>query len=312
MIQARRAVALVALLAAGLAAPAAAQLASSIHVVTAANRDCPPENSCTALLGTSWYSAYDQRFHLATSNWNPLGAPGVYYPAPIGAFLNEPVPGGPSYAYLVGPEVELPYGAAFNLLTVRGGVGAPSCIYSHSSAEENIVGNVTFLDEPALNGHPDAFVLVLPFALPTPTTPGNVGVFYDSSRLQWGIFNEDLTAMAPGQWFTVYDNACDIGFGNRYLFTCNAPEFNTCGMGGLIENGDPAARLLVTQRWDAGAPVYNPHPIGVYYAAGIWKVFNEDMASMPVGAKFNVAVIRVLLDDDFETSDFAAWSTVVP
>ncbi len=312
MNHARPPLAFAALLVAGLAAPAAAQLASSIHVVSAANRDCPPENSCSALLGTSWYSGYDQRFHLATSNWNPVGAPGVFYPAPIGAFLNEPVPGGPSYAYLVGPEVELPYGAAYNLLTVRGGVGAPSCIYTHSSAEDNILANVTFLDVPALNGHPEAFVLVLPFAFPTAITPANVGLYYDSSRSQWGIFNEDLTAMPANRWFTVYDNTCAIGLGNRYLFTCNSPELNRCGMGGLIENGNPAVRLLVTQLWDASAPVYNPHPVGVYYEAGIWKVFNEDLANMPIGAKFNVAVIDVLLDDDFETGDFTAWTTVVP
>lgn len=311
MIQTRPALALTLalLVVEAVATKAPAQLASSVHVVTADNRDCPPENSCTALLGTSWYSGDVQRFHLATSNWNPAGAPGVYYPAPIGAFLNEPVPGGPSYAYLVGPDVELPYGAAFNLLTVRGGVGAPSCISSHSSAEDNILGNVTFLDQPALNGHPDAFVLVLPFAFPSPLTPANVGVYYDSSRSQWGIFNEDLAAMPLSRWFTVYDDTCDIGLGGRYLVTCVVPELNTCVLGFW---GDPAVKLLVTQRWTAGAPVYNPHPIGVYYDGIVWRVFNEDLAVMPVGAMFNVADIGVLLNDDFEVGDFAAWSTVVP
>ena len=300
--------ALAALFFAGFAAAVPAQLASAVHVVTADNRDCSPTNSCAALLGTSWYSGYLERDHLAIANWNPAGGPGVYYPAPIADFEFIPVLGGPSYAYLTGPEVELPFGAAFNVLTVRGGGGALSCIYRHFSTVGNIVGNTTFLDELALNSHPDAFVLVLPYTF---SNPANIGVFYDSSRLQWGIFNEDLTAMDPSTWFTVYDDSCDIGLGNRYHLTCVGTIGNECGLGGLGD-GDPGAKILVTQRWQEGAGVYNPHPIGVYYAAGTWKVFNEDLAVMPAGVHFNVADIRVLLNDDFESADFTAWTAVAP
>jgi hypothetical protein len=310
MIQARRASAFAVLLAAGVAARAPAQLASAVHFVTAANRDCPPMNSCSSLVGSSWFSSALERLHLATSNWNPGGAPGTYYAAPVADFIVAPAPGEPTLAYLGSAHpsaVEMPLGAAFNLLTVR---GATSCLYRHVSTIDNILGNVTLLDEPALNGHPEAFILVLPAG--GLANPANVGVFYDSSRLQWGIFNEDLTAMATNRWFTVFDDSCAIGLGNRYFFTCGGPQANTCGMGGLVENGDPAAKLLVTQRWDAGAPVYNPHAIGVYYAAGVWRVFNEDGAAMPLGAKFNVAVIDVLLVDDFETVDLSAWTSSTP
>jgi len=309
MCQTRPAFALVALLLSGYAAEAAAQLASSVHVVTAENRDCPPASSCSSLEGTSWFSSLFERFHLATSNWNPAGAPGTYYAAPVADFVLVTAPGDPTLAYLGSAHpaaVEMPLGAAFNLLTVRGSSG---CLYHHVSTLDNILGNVTFLDEPALNGNPWAFVLVLPSG--GLANPGNVGVYYDDFRLQWGIFNEDLAAMGTNTWFTVYDNTCDIGLGLRWApLGCVTTSGNVCHLG--IAAGDPAARLLVTQRWVAESPVYNPHPIGVYYAAGSWRIFNEDLADMPEGVKFNVALIRILLHDDFETGDFAAWTTVTP
>jgi hypothetical protein len=53
---------------------------------------------------------------------------------------------------------------------------------------------------------------------------------------------------------------------------------------------------MVTPNWNPGGAggTYNDHPIGVWYhdAAQKWAVFNQDRASMPDGAAFNVVVIR--------------------
>jgi hypothetical protein len=54
-------------------------------------------------------------------------------------------------------------------------------------------------------------------------------------------------------------------------------------------NGNSSAIVMVTQLWTG---VYNPHPVGVFYTGGKWTIFNEDLAAMPVGAKFNVLVIN--------------------
>lgn len=56
-----------------------------------------------------------------------------------------------------------------------------------------------------------------------------------------------------------------------------------------MTDGDPNAILIVTQHWKG---VYNPHPIGVYYAGSQWAIFNEDVVAMPVDAFFNVLVIK--------------------
>jgi hypothetical protein len=43
-----------------------------------------------------------------------------------------------------------------------------------------------------------------------------------------------------------------------------------------------------------GSGKYNNHPIGVWYDRdrSKWAIFNQDRAAMPVGADFNVAVLK--------------------
>jgi len=55
-------------------------------------------------------------------------------------------------------------------------------------------------------------------------------------------------------------------------------------------NNQPDALAFVTQDWNPpeGTTVYNDHVVGVYYASGRWRIFNEDFAAMPSGAAFNV------------------------
>ena len=61
-------------------------------------------------------------------------------------------------------------------------------------------------------------------------------------------------------------------------------------------NDNPNAILYVTQNWNPGGEGggYNDHPIGVWYHTdrSKWAIFNEDRAAMPVGADFNVAVLK--------------------
>ena len=57
-----------------------------------------------------------------------------------------------------------------------------------------------------------------------------------------------------------------------------------------LANDNPDAILLATPNWSHG--VYNNHHIGVWFepTQRRWAVFNQDLAPMPVGADFNIAV----------------------
>jgi hypothetical protein len=57
-------------------------------------------------------------------------------------------------------------------------------------------------------------------------------------------------------------------------------------------NGNPNASFLVSQNWNPGGSggVYNNHAIGVWYSYVYqeWTIYNEDKASLPIGASFDV------------------------
>jgi len=59
-------------------------------------------------------------------------------------------------------------------------------------------------------------------------------------------------------------------------------------------NGDPNAILMVTPNLNPGNTlhVYNNHPIGVWYNGSSWTIFEQDVATVPLNAAFNVLVIK--------------------
>ncbi|MEZ6010004.1 MAG: hypothetical protein R3F05_19895, partial [Planctomycetota bacterium] len=69
-------------------------------------------------------------------------------------------------------------------------------------------------------------------------------------------------------------------------------------------DGNSNALLLITQVWNYGneTGVYNNHPVGVGYdiAAGRWKIYNRDGATLPLQSRF---AYRIVTGD----SDSFAW-----
>jgi len=83
------------------------------------------------------------------------------------------------------------------------------------------------------------------------------------------------------------------------VFIITATAGNIIPGGGLridhpLTDGDPNAILIVTPNYNPHGTggVYEPHPIGVYYTGSKWAIFNQDAAAMPVGAAFNVLVVK--------------------
>lgn len=58
-------------------------------------------------------------------------------------------------------------------------------------------------------------------------------------------------------------------------------------------NGDPTAMLFITHDWGTAGP-YVTRATGVWYdrGRGQWSIFHEDSSAMPVGAIFNVLVVK--------------------
>lgn len=280
---------------------------SSVHVVTADNLFCGGEagEDCFLTLFDEGRAREEFTWRLATHNWNPPGLAGVYFSHALSQSWVLATATGELYdqnALNVALENDFPLGAAFNVFAAP----ETDCFGVHLAFGTNLSGDTTFLDRPALNGHPEAFLLVLELSA---ASPRHVGVFYDTGPDRWGIFNLDHSAMAEFREFVVYDGSCEMGLGAEQLIACSTPTSHVCSLGSIGE-GDPGARLLVTTVLSEETLIENPHPIGVYYnhSASRWFVFNEDFANMPTGALFHVAEIELLHLDGFESGDLLGWT----
>jgi hypothetical protein len=80
---------------------------------------------------------------------------------------------------------------------------------------------------------------------------------------------------------------------NKPVFIHVAAAANISGNYTSITYPTPSASdiVMVTPNWTAGS-VYNNHPIGVFFTAGKWAIFNQDLVAMPAGTAFNVMVVR--------------------
>ena len=108
--------------------------------------------------------------------------------------------GGPTTSKQGGPMMSgqgesAPGGAAFDALFV------------HHATSENISGNSTYLDNPLTNGYPNAILYVTQNWNPggTAGTYNNhpIGVWYDTERQRWAVFNQDREPMPAGAAFNV-------------------------------------------------------------------------------------------------------------
>jgi hypothetical protein len=177
---------------------------------------------------------------------------------------------------------------------------ANKTVFTHTATDANSRGDYTYISDPAIDGDPNAVVLVA-----ESTDRGNargvsydhnIGVWYESvNEKKWAIFNQDRAAIPAGTTFKVIIPPASE------TFVHNATPDNTVGNRTYLANpltvGEPDALLTVTQDWNPGGGrgVYNDHPIDILYDADIrkWAIYNRDGAPMPDGAAFNIAVSGV-------------------
>ncbi|MBL7731809.1 MAG: hypothetical protein JNM88_11580 [Chitinophagaceae bacterium] len=105
-----------------------------------------------------------------------------------------------------------------------------------------------------------------------------------------------LKALCVGTSSTAIDlnnGAMKVSGANRTVFQHEATAGNTASNETVIPNSTLANSatdlLIVTPYWDG---VYLNATIGVYFSGGTWRIFRQDLGAMPVGAKFNVLVVK--------------------
>lgn len=129
------------------------------------------------------------------------------------------------------------------------------------------------IDDPLLNGHPDAR-LVAAHRFVSGFNP-TIGVWYHPSLNRWIIFNEDRSPMLNGEVF-------------HYTFGSTVRAFPTSGdFSTFLDGYDTSAILLATHCYQAA---YNPSPIGIGFEnPPRWYAYNEDYTNQVAGERLFVA-----------------------
>ena len=290
-----------------------------LHTVTEANRyeqgyhitylDHPKLNSNTDAIV------------FATPNWgwSPGGTAGQtsgpYNDSPINAWYDHP---NDIWNYRNGfwsifnsDGTPFPVGCKINVLAFPSNATTSNNTYhlaQHLATRANSNDTSTILDDPALNGKPNALIIaspvwqengddnvVYPYVVRyngqrwTIQTLQNNPFFYVTQRVRFNL----LVYEGPGDSNYVHTVTPANRIGNYTIL--NHPALNR----------NPDAVVLITQRYNT----VNNHHIGVWYRNGRWAILNLDRANMPVGAQFNVVVTKKGVKGDNKAGSVALVHT---
>jgi hypothetical protein len=287
-----------------IAAVSALPGAHFLHVATTDNIDGTYTYIDHPLLNNN-----EDALFMVTQDWNPKGLGGTYNDKNIAAWYDTD-----EDRWVIFNEslANMPEEAAFNVhIPVEDGT-----VFTHTATASNTFGNYTLIDNPLLNDNPDATVFVTQLWNYPPGSPGvyndhPIGVWYEGFSGQWSIFNQDLASISDGVPFTVL-----VASDDETTIVHTATAENSSAQVTWIDdariNGNPNALLTVTQHWNPGGTVgiYNEHAIGVWYDTAMqqWSIFNQDLATMPEGAPFNVLIPPT--DEAFFTHTATAGNSV--
>jgi hypothetical protein len=205
-------------------------------------------------------------------------------PYAIGAWYS----GGFWHAFNQGLQT-MPVGTAMNVFVPSAGT-ASGATYAHVASAGNTSGSETRLDNGFLNGSGGRIVLV---------TANWDNAVYNNHHIAvgadcllpgpdcWFIENQDGAALPLNASFNVYAQDASP---NAFVHTVGAhnrvPEGSETVLDHRLLNGIGCAQVHVTQR----ATVANNHPYDVEYFAPRWRIVNQDLGDIPLGAEFYVVV----------------------
>jgi hypothetical protein len=182
--------------------------------------------------------------------------------------------------------------ATLSGLTVVAQPGYFGPFFTHTSSVSNISNNWTNLSNPALDGNASAKMIITQ----NWGTLGNYAdfkpaVWYAGSP-GWAIYNEDgSTAFADSTaWNVLVPNGA-----NGTVFSHTSSSANISGNWTTISHpsldGNPDAIFFITHNWSGNAVgVYNNHNTGIWYTGTNWAIYNEDLATFPDSAVYDIFV----------------------
>ncbi|MEP7218782.1 MAG: hypothetical protein ABI876_07685, partial [Bacteroidota bacterium] len=137
------------------------------------------------------------------------------------------------------------------------------------------------------------------YGLTTNTTAVSSGVRGETFSTNGIGVEAKYSGTGVGVALEVDNGAIRVAGVNKAAFTHTTTAANKLSANGtdidnVLCNGDATAFVFVTQKLNPTGIIYNNSAIGVYYNTirNKWEIFNEANTAIPVGAQFNVLVIK--------------------
>lgn len=178
---------------------------------------------------------------------------------------------------------------AFRHVTTAANTGATAGTSAH----------ITVLDHPQLNGNPKAIIFILPnFNLNGAEATGqdykqNAGVWYDSGRSRWTIFNQNTKEPMP---LNMTFNVMVAPPNSPNCFTFTVTEASKTGFGNSAfmdhpaTNGKSNAMLLLTQNW---AEARTPAVLNAFLAYSQGKLLGSRPMNQPEVGEMDLVEINL-------------------
>ena len=179
-------------------------------------------------------------------------------------------------------------GSSYNIYIPQGG--------KMISAEADGTSYDLQLNDPAINGNPNAVILYATYYNPNSVRNNhNYGFWYSDTTERWSIYNEETTTNIPAD--AVFSLLIDEGTGNATAFSHVTTAGNTSANYTIIDhpslNGKPEAYPVISHNWGTTGDSWNTvmdHTLGVWYNGSNWTIYTEDNSVMPEDVKFNIYV----------------------
>lgn len=163
----------------------------------------------------------------------------------------------------------IPENTKFNILAIPRGENA----FVHNSRAS--ANNYTVLDNPLLNGNPNAKFLITKASF---RNTKEVGIAYAPSINRWTLLNLDLSLFEANA-YNIYINE------NAFVSTATTVSANNFTINNPTTNDGRNNLVFITPLFQG---VSNVNTTGVWYNSNRWKIFNQNRVSMPINSKFMV------------------------
>ena len=233
---------------------------------------------------------------VVSHNYNPGGGSGVYNNNIDSVWYS----GGSWYIYNEDTTINMEEGASFNVY-IRGN---DSNVITHIASPEN-VGSTDFytvIDNPLINGNPDATLVMYNYWSPYSVyNNNNYGFYYNGTN--WIIYGEATTIPTNAAFNVIVSPSDDNVVSFKHQSTAANTSNNYTIMDHPLLNGKPNAVFVFSHNWGSvgdSSNVVIDKVFGAWYTGSNWAIYTEDISDMPDNALFNIVV---------QTSEVASINT---